>query len=273
MDAVTRSLRLLDDAIAEHKPRHVYALFSGGGDSVVSTHIAARRADLHGCLFVNTGTALPGVVEHVRAVCDSFGWPLAEREPPKPYEQMIREAGLPGPGQHGTAYVRLKERTFDAFVAELCSRSHARRCRQHDTVMWVAGSRRQESKRRMRNAKAPVERDGSQVWVNVIYDWTAEQTAAYRELHSLPLSDVSALVHRSGECNCGTYAQKDERAMLSALVPAFGRMVERWERLALESGHHYACVWGQRPLKIHPEQQELVPRGYARACTSCEGTH
>ncbi len=218
---------------------------------------------------MNTGTALPGVVEHVHAVCEEQGWPLAERRPPEPYEKMVSGYGMPGPGQHGTAYVFLKERTFDAFVRENCSRGDGTDCRcgHHDSVMWIAGSRQAESKRRMRNAKAPVEKDGAQIWVNAIYDWTSRQTAAYRELHGLPLSDVAALVGRSGECNCGTYASKGERAMLRALFPGFA---DEWENLALDHGHHYAATWGQAPLKVHPDQQQLIPRGgIARACWSC----
>lgn len=260
---------MLTAAIAEHHPSHVYALFSGGGDSIVATHIASQHPRFDGCLFVDTGTALPGVREHVEAVCDAFGWPLVVRQPPEPYEQIIREAGLPGPGQHDTAYVRLKERVFDRFVAELCSRCDGGRCSRHDRVIWVSGSRQQESKRRMRNATLPVERDGSQVWVNVILDWTAEAVAAYREAHRLPLSDVAALVHRSGECNCGTYAQPGERAFLCSLFPAFAQRVIAWEALALEHGHHYAATWGQRPLNVHRDQMQLLPRGRAYACSDC----
>lgn len=268
-DRVALALRLLDDAITEHKPARVVPLFSGGSDSSVSTHIAFRRPDVTTCLFVNTGTALPGVVEHAHATAERFGWALHERCPPDPYEQMIRAHGLPGPGQHGTAYVRLKERTFDGYAAELCSRCDGigTGCARHDLVMWVTGSRQSESERRMRNATAPVERVGSQIWVNVIYDWTPQQTAAYRQLHDLPLSDVAALVHRSGECNCGTYAQPGERAMLRGLFPGF---IDDWESIALEHGHHHAATWGQRPLKVHRDQEQLIPRGgYARACTDC----
>lgn len=270
-DRVTLALRLLDDAIAEHRPAHVYALFSGGGDSVVAAHIAARHRRFDGCLFVDTGTAITGVRDHAETVCATHGWSLAVRHPPEPYEQMIREAGLPGPGQHGTAYVRLKERVFDRFVRELCSRCVGEeRCPQHDTVIWVAGSRASESARRMRNATTATERDGSQVWVNIILDWPDHATAAYRQLHGLPTSDVAALLHRSGECNCGTYAQPGERAMLTSLFPDFADRVAAWENLALDHGHHYAATWGQRPLAVHPDQQQLLPRGRARACTDCE---
>lgn len=257
--------------IAEWEPAHVFGLFSGGGDSIVAAHILSQHPRFEGCLYVNTGTAIEGVAEHVHAVCDRFGWPLYERTPPEPYEWMIRRNGLPGPGKHDTAYVVLKERTFDAFQAEMCSRCDGvgTGCRAHDRIMWIAGSRSGESKRRMRNAKAFVEQDGTQVWVNLILDWTKEDCAAYREAFDLPLSDVAALIHRSGECNCGTYADKGERAMLCALFPGFACRVAEWEDLALENGHHYAAVWGQRPLPVHRDQLQLIPRVRAFACSSC----
>ena len=34
---------VIDQAVAEHKPSHVFALFSGGHDSLTSTHIAAQH--------------------------------------------------------------------------------------------------------------------------------------------------------------------------------------------------------------------------------------
>jgi hypothetical protein len=43
---------------------------------------------------------------------------------------------------------------------------------------------------------------------------------AHRREHALPESPAAALLHRSGECNCGAFAKaSQERAMLQALYP------------------------------------------------------
>ena len=264
------ALNVLNRALVEWEPEHVYALFSGGGDSMVSTHIASQHPAFDGCLFIDTGTAFEGVREHIDTVCDEQGWPLwVTRSPKDSFEDMIVRDGLPGPGQHGTAYVRLKERALDHFTRILCGCDG--RHGEHKRVIWISGARTSESKRRMQHATEPIERDGSQIWVNLILDWTAAECAAYRERCGLRLSEVAELAHRSGECNCGTMAEKGERNMLRALIPGFKRQVDRWENLALEHGHHHAATWGQRPLRVHRDQQQLIPRGgKSRACSSCE---
>lgn len=264
------AMRTLDIAISEHAPLRVFALFSGGGDSLVAAHLAARDARFSGCVFIDTGTSIPGVKEHVEATCAERGWPLHIIRSPDSYEDMIREHGLPGPGQHGTAYVRLKESALDEFVRECCPRcKKGERHRKHGTIVWVSGVRAEESVRRMGNASSFIVRDGSQVWVNPILDWDEAMCATYRERFGLRKSDIAALIHRSGECNCGTFASKGERAMLCALFPEFREKVEEWESLAIASGKAHACVWGERPLKIIPGQQTLVPRAGALACSDC----
>lgn len=264
-------LRAIDVAIAGCSPTHVLALFSGGSDSIVATHVAAQHPRFDGAVFIDTGTALPGVREHAEAVCADQGWPLTVIRSPETYEDMIREHGLPGPGKHGTAYVRLKEKALDAHVRTLCSKCQDgnKRHRKHDTVLWVSGARTDESKRRMGTATWMTV-DGAQVWVNPILDWLSYQCSDYRRFYDLPVSFVSALIHRSGECNCGTYKADNEREMLCALFPEFAAQLDAWERLALESGHEHACRWGERPLVERPGQLELVPRVGALACSDCE---
>lgn len=267
---VDLALRSMDVAISATKPKYVFGLFSGGGDSTVACHVAARHDSFDGVVFIDTGTALPGVIEHVYQTAGEQNWWVNVARSPQTYEDMIREHGLPGPGQHSTAYVRLKEKALDAFVRLNCSKcSNYTRHRKHDTIMWVSGARSAESVRRMGQSDW-VTVDGSQVWVNPILDWDNSLCRAYREMCDLPTSDVAALVHRSGECNCGTYAAKGERDMLCSFFPEFGQQIENWEALAREHGHFHAARWGEKPLKQLPGQTELVPR-HQIACSDCAG--
>ena len=163
--------RTMDIAITEWEPIRVFALFSGGGDSLVAAHVAARDARFSGCVFIDTGTSIPGVREHVEAVCKEQRWPLHIIRSPESYEDMIRRNGLPGPGQHPTAYVRLKEKALDSFVRECCPRCKAsEKHREHARIVWISGARSAESVRR-RGQSELVKRDGSQIWVNPILDW------------------------------------------------------------------------------------------------------
>ena len=145
----------LDQVVArarrEHQPVASYCLCSGGHDSTVLAHRC--RAFYDELVWLDTGTAVPGVAEFVSEFAAWLGKPLRvldagdafrkmvlgdllwwarylearDREPDVSVESFIaadrrrygRAAGgdlgqcpygFPGPGAHGRAYARLKER-------------------------------------------------------------------------------------------------------------------------------------------------------------------
>jgi len=128
-DAKRRDEQLLDDAFevldeaAEIiAPRAWVALFSGGHDSLTATTVAfewARARDVPlTAAHIRTGTGIPATTEYVKEVCAAQGWPLKIYDPPVPYEDIVLEYGFMGPGQHGIAYNRLKERCLRQIVRE-----------------------------------------------------------------------------------------------------------------------------------------------------------
>jgi hypothetical protein len=83
-----------------------------------------------------------------------------------------------------------------------------------------------------------------EVFVSPLIDWTDQQMREYRAAHEVPKSSAAALLHRSGECNCGAFAKADgERAMLKALYPEFFAGIERLENEAKRAGIRW-CRWG-----------------------------
>jgi hypothetical protein len=101
------------------------------------------------------------------------------------------------------------------------------------------------------------------VFVNPLIDWTDAQMRAYRVEHALPESDVAALIHRSGECNCGAFAAPGEREMLRSLWPDwFERTIASLEREAEAAGIP-ACRWGERPADVSAGDAGPM-------CSSCE---
>jgi 3'-phosphoadenosine 5'-phosphosulfate sulfotransferase (PAPS reductase)/FAD synthetase len=233
-----------------------FCLFSGGNDSTVLAH---RCRDAYQALMhIDTGTAVPGVREFVESYAKWLGKPLLVYEAGDAFRDLVLEqGGFPGPAGHGRAYTRLKERQIEALVRDFKT-GFPRTAK----VMLLTGKRRAESARRAKTT-AGVEARGGQLFVNPLIDWTTYDMRAYRREHNLPESNVAALLHRSGECNCGAFAEEGEREMLRALWPEwFVETIGALEQEAQAAGVP-ACRWGERP-----PSDEAVDAG--PLCSSCE---
>jgi 3'-phosphoadenosine 5'-phosphosulfate sulfotransferase (PAPS reductase)/FAD synthetase len=139
--------------------------------------------------------------------------------------------------QHTRCYVNLKERAIQAMVADYKT-GHPRTAR----VLALTGIRRAESARR--RSREDITKRGGLVFANPLIDWTGADLRRYRSEHAFPESDVAALLHRSGECNCGAYAAPGEREMLRSLFPEwFEATIAPLERAAVERGLEIT-TWG-----------------------------
>jgi 3'-phosphoadenosine 5'-phosphosulfate sulfotransferase (PAPS reductase)/FAD synthetase len=226
-------------------------LFSGGGDSTACLYWALANDHADEAAFIDTGTALPGVRDFVGNFCAAREIPLLVYEAHDAYQAMVRAEGFPGPAAHRFAYVRLKERQIDALI-----RDH--KVNRRDRIMLLTGVRRAESVRRMGTTQA-VRRDGSQVWVAPLIDWTEADMRAYRKEHRLPQSEVAALIHRSGECNCGSFATEGEREELRSLWPEW--FASTIAPLELATG----ARWGERW-----RGKQKVPDEAGMLCGGCQ---
>jgi len=222
-----------------------------------------------------------GVEDHVRTFAGSLGKPLeicrsgeayrtmvlgddlwwrryriraARARRPFSIEQMVAEDrcagrassklygqapyGFPGKGQHGKAYSRLKERRIEELLRQT-KVGHPRTA----AVLFLSGIRRAESRRRAR--REPFSERGSAKFCNPLIDWSTEEMTAYRSRFELPQSDVAALLHRSGECNCGAFARaEEERRLMRAFWPEWwAEAIEALEAEAEARGVRW-CRWG-----------------------------
>ncbi len=209
------------------------------------------REHYDGLAFIDTGTAVPGVAEFVHNFAQWINKPLRVLHAGDAYRKMVLGGtvrrngtvepglGFPGPAMHGRAYVALKERQIRALLRE-SKVGHSRRAR----VLFLSGIRRGESRRRAK--REPIDRlkGTSAVFVNPLIHWTNLDMLRYRRQHHLPESDAAALMHRSGECNCGAFASAaQERATLKALYPEFFASIEALEAQAEAAGLPW-CRWG-----------------------------
>lgn len=217
---------IVDQAQVNHfKGRRLAAtciLFSGGNDSTTLAHLFKGRADV--AIHANTGIGVEETRQFVRRISAGWGLPLIEKSPPAgdTYRDLVLDRGFPGPGQHFKMYQRLKERALRQARSDLISNPRKER------VLFLAGRRRTESARR---AAIPASgRDGSTVWVSPLVLWTKMDLNTYRLMQGdVPVNQVSELIHMSGECLCGAFAEKDELEMVGMWYPHAREQIEALE--------------------------------------------
>jgi 3'-phosphoadenosine 5'-phosphosulfate sulfotransferase (PAPS reductase)/FAD synthetase len=255
----------------------VWCLFSGGNDSTVLAHRCRHHYD--GLAFIDTGTAVPGVAEFVHDFARWIDKPLRVLDAGDAYRKLVLGGtrrrngavdpplGFPGPAMHGRAYVALKERQLRLLLRE-SKVGHSRRAR----VLFLSGIRRSESQRRSKREPIDRLRNSSAVFVNPLLNWTDLDMRRYRRAHALPESDAAALMHRSGECNCGAFASAArERAMLRALYPEFFAQIEALEAEAEAAGIRW-CRWGGYD-RDGLRATDRAPQAPGLLCESCDSRH
>ncbi len=246
---------ILADAIDRFRPTKIFALYSGGHDSLCSTHLAMRHCEIEAVVHINTTIGVPETRVHVRETCKKLGWPLLELFPPQTYEDLVRQFGFPGPGFHILPYTLLKERCID----ELKRRYKVNR---RDRLMLVTGARKQESKRRMGHA-AEVSLRKSLVWTAPVLYWSNDDKHDYMDANGLEQSPVHRLIHKSGECLCGAFAQPGELAELRLWFPHVAAEIDRLSEIAKAAGKH--AKWGERP----PGAAKKIDQRFMPLCFSC----
>lgn len=236
-----------------------YALFSGGHDSLVSTHKTMESGDAETALHIDTGIGIPETQEYVKETCDRHGWELDIVSSDHDYEDIVLEEGFPGPPVHIIMYSKLKERAL---------RKVARR--HDDKPHFYTGVRAAESERRFRNLEDRVQEESSWVWHAPIRDFSQSDVHNYMETHGLEPSPVKQNYHHSGECLCGAFGNRDEElTLLEAHYPKTAERIKDLERRVQEEHDHgKECYWAHGTMSDlevaadHPDQMML--------CASCE---
>lgn len=253
-ERISRSMTILDRAIEQYRPVAVLGLFSGGHDSTTAVHVAARHPAFTRAVHINTGIGVPLTRQFVRDTATKYNWNLreyrAKEDCGQDYAEMVKKHGFPGPGQHSTMYIRLKERALRLAMRE-AKQGHKIR----DRVILISGVRFQESDCRM-GYQEPITRDGAKIWVNIIYDWSKADCNAYMANNGISRSPVVDMIHKSGECLCGAFAKPGEFAELKFWFPEVAAEIEA---MTCGKGRH----WGWGADKARPKEAP------GPMCTGC----
>jgi 3'-phosphoadenosine 5'-phosphosulfate sulfotransferase (PAPS reductase)/FAD synthetase len=212
---------ILQSSIQEHDPVAVKLLFSGGHDSLVSTHVSGRILSemgvTHEVVHIDTTVGIPANEEYVKDCAERFGWDLRiirnEEHNGKSYWEWCRdEETFPMPQDHIWTYINLKRNAIEQIVRE-------EKESRDDRVLFVTGVYADESDRRAGFHQIE-KRRGAQVWVNPCFEWSESQMASYRLDNDLPVNEVAAELGKSGECLCGAYAHPGDLEAVRRVCPA-----------------------------------------------------
>lgn len=248
--ATDRASQILRNAVAEFRPVEVLAGFSGGHDSLVTTHFTLDRLMNAHALHANTGIGIEKTRRFVRETSADRNWHLIERKTTESYEdlvlgkvfddetetELVYPGGFPGSPLHYIMYQRLKERSIFKAASEARA-AYPKQRRGKRWVMIVTGIRKDESKVRTGYNKAVnVDKQNAIVWVNPFYWATHDHFKAYRALHELPVNEVCLILGFSGECLCGAHADKGELLRVRMVEPETADYLEGLQKRAYEAG-------------------------------------
>lgn len=277
---------VIADVMREFKISDVLAAFSGGDDSIVSTHWCMGRFPDAVVMTADTKIGLEAARKHQETVCGNLqwqrevaspevsgtpkGWIGEWREGATYYEEYCLNFGFPGPDQHRRMYQRLKQRAFRQVRERVGKRDRGTR------IMVVSGIRQDESSVRAGYKRAYREEASERfVWVNPFYYCNAIDFETYRQEFGLPRNPVKRLCGISGECCCGAYAAIGERQAYRVVESAFADYLDRLE---LQVRQFFPWGWDQGPPKWWVErnrgQQFLFEdsfegQAFMPACVGC----
>lgn len=257
------ALETIDEACELTGACKVFALFSGGDDSLASLRVAREHPKFVAAVHLNTGIGVEASRDFARRTCRELRCPLIEyaaaentnahgQPDPQIYEQMVMEYGFPGPTKfgHGKMYNRLKERGLRRLYREHINRG--------ESAVLASGCRQLESVRRMgttqRIAIGQTDKHGKvterrRIWVNHIHDWTKIDTLKFREQCGLERNPVAKLICKSGECLCGGFGNEGEieELQMHDLTRPVGNYLADLQRRVMAAGFPWA--WHERPPK------------------------
>lgn len=253
----------------EFDPVAVYVGFSGGDDSLATTHW--MMSNVPGCrpLHINTGIGIERTRQHVREVCAQYGWDLlevrAKEDCGQDYDAYVMKWGFPGPPLHQRFYNRLKGRAIEKVVRDEKAKLNRAKGWQRAKVMIATGIRNDESERRMGYGGREVNFVGGQMWVNPLYWRTKAWFMDYIREHNLPRNPVSELLGMSGECLCGAFAHEGEKAMIRLACPTTADRLDALEAKVRAAGHDWG--WEDRPPR-EPKPPEVATI-FRPMCVGC----
>lgn len=203
-----------------------WALYSGGKDSTAVVQWLMDNDLLAGIVTIDTGMSTPDWRPFIEKSCQQWGQIPEVYKTTANYDDLVLKYGFPGPAKHGMFMNYLKGRAIRQFK------------KVHPGAVLASGVRSAESQRRFRNTKEWGLFEGVRVWAP-LYNWETWRVWEFFKSRGHRRSPAYETLCMSGDCLCGAYATKLERAAIKAFYP---ETFERIERLEKRTGKEWG--WG-----------------------------
>jgi 3'-phosphoadenosine 5'-phosphosulfate sulfotransferase (PAPS reductase)/FAD synthetase len=265
-----RSKEIFTQAEMDFKPYSVCLAISGGDDSLTAMEVCkALNIKLDFIIHINTRTGIKETANYVRncATCSSCKY--LEGDAGNKYENYVLRKGFFGRGRraHTFAYHLLKQDQIRSVISK-----HIRQRKRNRPVLLLNGARKQESENRKHNLVEVYNHDKSQmnnIWINIIHEWSKIECMNFLEDQRVRRNPVSEILHRSGECMCGTMQSKEARQEASFWFPEWGEWIDTLEKRVLEKGFYWK--WGDNIPKSFSQKKkgQLDMFDYLPMCQDC----
>lgn len=265
MEVLLSSKDIVERAIKEYKPYAVVMMVSGGHDSVAAYYVCKMLGiEISHIMHGVTGTGVKETTEFCRQLAPSHITYL-EANAGNSYENYVLRKGFYGIGSkaHLYAYHTLKSEHFKKTLSK-----HIRQRKRGRTILLLNGARHQKSQNRKRFRNSPIRADGSNVWVNVINNWSITERNGF--LSDYKTNKVADILCRSGECLCGTLQSQETRTEVSYWFPEWGKWLNELEKKVKEK---HGWGWGEDMPCWVRKKKKLAKQGAKQLelpmCHSC----
>ena len=237
----------IEQFVHDYAIRSIACCFSGGKDSLVSTHYImsalANQQDIDKwVIFADTGIMLPIAKPFVEEVCKNFGWKLKIVD--GHFFDEAQTKGMPRMKHRWCCHI-CKIEPMQNFIKTLASQRAE-----------VTGLRRDESMKRAKLNQIYYKRKVPSWAYAPIIGWSEKQVLHYIQKNDLPTPPHYRLGLRE-TCMCGVYSNRKQMEILKAKFP------ELWQQiLDLEASfrtHGAAFYFRNKPVRASEiDQQKML---------------
>lgn len=268
------SKETVEKAIKDYKPYAICLALSGGDDSLTAYQVAKTLdINIDFIIHCNTRTGIQETTNFVRQFSACSGCKYLECDAKDKYEKYVLRKGFFGRGikAHTYAYHTLKQQHLQKTLSK-----YIRQRKKGRYILLLNGARKEESNNRKHNLVEPFNPDKASpknVWVNIIHEWSKLDCIEFLEGQKVKRNPVTEILHRSGECMCGTMQSLEARREAAFWFPGWGKWLDDLEQRVLSQGFYWR--WGENIPKSFTEKKngQLDIFDYLPMCQGCQLEH